>query len=78
MSRNGDVNLPPKSCQLKSKVYKNNRQSIPQLNGEIIRVTDETEPQLCQNVIEHVNKKVGIYEVARCGRLSYVFRISLP
>ena len=55
--RNGDVNLPPKSCDLspsdlspldyflrgyvKSQVYKNNPPSVPELKNEIIRVIGE-------------------------------------
>jgi len=55
ISRKGDVNWPPRSCDLtsldyflwgyvKSQVYKNNPQSIPELKDEIIRVIGEIEP----------------------------------
>jgi len=87
IARNGDVNWPPRSCDLtpldyflwgyvKSQVYKNNPQSIPELKDEIIRVIGEIEPQLCQNVIENFNKRVDVCGAARGGHLAdIVFRV---
>jgi hypothetical protein len=87
IARNGDVNWPPRSCDLtpldyflwgyvKSQVYKNNPQSIPELKDKIIRVIGEIEPQLCQNVIENFNKRVDICGAARGGHLEdIIFRI---
>jgi hypothetical protein len=68
ISRNGDQNWPPRSCDLttcdfflwgfvKSRVYVNKPQTIPELKAEIRRVTGETEPQLCGNVVENFVKK---------------------
>ena len=92
IARNGDVNWPPRSRSdltpldyflwgyVKSQVYKNNPQSIPELKDEIIREIEpqigEIEPQLCQNVIENFNKRVDVCGAARGGHLAdIVFRV---
>jgi hypothetical protein len=38
---------------VKSRVYANKPQTIPELKAEIGRVIGENEPQLCGNVIEN-------------------------
>ena len=51
---------------VKSQVYKNNPQSIPELKDEIIRVVGEIDPQLCQNVIEHIFIVFKMYSYIGC------------
>ena len=62
ISRNDDQNWPPRSCDLtpcdfflwgfvKSLVYANKPQTIPELKAEIRRVVGEIEPQLCGKVM---------------------------
>lgn len=53
---------------VKSQVYKNYPQSFPVLKYEIIRDIIETEPQLCQDVIETFNERVDVCRTARGGR----------
>jgi hypothetical protein len=64
ISRNGDQNLTPRSCDLtscdyflwglvKSRVYVNKPRTIPELKSEIRRVIGEIEPQLCGKIIEN-------------------------
>jgi hypothetical protein len=71
ISRNGDWNWPPRSCDLspcdfflwgfvKSCVYANKPQTIPELKAEIGRVIGEIEAQLCENVIENVVKRGSV------------------
>ena len=81
ISRKGDVNWPPRSCDLtpldfflwghvKGEVYKNNPQSIYELKQEIVRVIGEVEPQLCENVIENFDKRVATCKKSRGGHLA--------
>ena len=71
ISHNCDQNWPPRSCDLtpcdfllwgfvKSRVYANKPQTIPELKAEIRRVIGETEPQLCGNVIENLVKRARV------------------
>jgi hypothetical protein len=83
ISRNGDQNWPPRSCDLtpcdfflwgfvKSHVYANKPQTIPELKAEIRRVIGETEPQLCRNVV----KSSRVCQQSRGGYLTdNVFQI---
>ena len=68
ISRNGDYNWPPRSCQLspldfflwgyvKDKVYTDDSQSIQELKEKIRAVIDEIEPQMCENVMENFIKR---------------------
>jgi hypothetical protein len=87
ISRNGDQNWPPRLCDLtpcdfflwgfvKSHVYANKPQTIPELKAEIQRVIGETEPQLCRNVIESLVKRPRVCQQSRGGYLSeIVFQI---
>ena len=81
ISRNGDQNWPPTSCNLtpcnyflwvfvKSRVYVSKPQTIPELKAEIRRVIGETEPQLCGNVIENFVKIARVCQQSRGGHLS--------
>lgn len=45
---------------MKSQIYKNNLQSILQLQDELTHVTSKIETQLCQSVIEKFNKRGGV------------------
>jgi hypothetical protein len=67
ISRNSDRNSQPRSCDLslcdfflwgfvKSRVYANKPQTIPELKAEIGRVIGETELQLCENVENFVKR----------------------
>jgi len=87
ISRRGDVNWPPRSCDLtpldfslwgflKGKVYANDPQTIPELKEEIRRTINEISPQLCQNVIENFVKRMNVCKQSRGGHLSdIVFHI---
>ena len=81
ISRRGDVNWPPRSCDLapldfflwgflKGKVYANDPQTILELKEEIRRTIDEISPQLCQNVIENFIKRVNVCQQGRGGHPS--------
>ena len=78
ISRRGDVNWPPRSCDLtpldfflwgflKGKVYANDPQTIPELKEEIRRTINEISPQLCQNVIENFVKRMNVCKQSRGG-----------
>lgn len=80
ISRNGDWNWPPRSCDLspcdfflwghvKSRVYANNPRRIPELKAEIRRVIGEIEPQLCAQVIENFVKRARACQQNRGGHL---------
>lgn len=80
ISRNSDVNWPPRSCDLtpcdfflwgfvKSQVYANKPQTIPELKAEIQRVIGEIEPQLCENVIENFMKRTRVCRLSHGGHM---------
>jgi len=81
ISRNGNKNWPPRSCDLtpcdfflwgfvKSRVYANKPQKIPELKAEIRPVIGETEPQLCGNFIENFVKRARVCQQSRGEHLS--------
>lgn len=81
ISRNSDVNWPPRSCDLtpcdfflwgfvKSHVYANAPRTIPELKDEIQRVIDELEAQICENVIENFMKRARVCVQNHGGHLS--------
>jgi hypothetical protein len=81
ISRNGDQNWPLRSCDLtpcdfflwvfvKSRVYANKPQTIPELKAEIGRVIGVIEPQLCGNIIENFVKRARVCQQSRGGHLS--------
>jgi hypothetical protein len=57
---------------VKTRVYANKPQTIPELKTEIRRVIDETEPQLCGNVIENFVKRARVCQQSRGGHLSEI------
>jgi len=80
ISRNGDQNWPLRSCDLtacdlflwgfvKSRVYVNKPQTIPELKLEIRPVIGEIEPQLCGNVIESFVKRARVCQQSHGGHL---------
>ena len=80
ISRNGDQNWPPRSCDLtpcdfllwefvKSRVCANKPQTIPELKVEIQRVIGKIEPQLCRNVIESFVKRSRVCQQSRGGHV---------
>lgn len=80
ISRFGDQNWPPRSCDLtpldfflwgylKSKVYVNHPQTIPDLKEEIRRCIEEIGPELCRNVIQNFVKRADTCRQSRGGHL---------
>jgi hypothetical protein len=55
---------------VKSRVYANKPQTIPELKAEIGRVIGEIEPQLWENVIENFVKRGRVCQQSRGGHLS--------
>ena len=71
ISRDGDVNWPPRSCDLtpldfflwgylKEKVYVDKPATIQELKDEIIRHINGIEPQLCLRVIENLDNRIEV------------------
>jgi hypothetical protein len=54
---------------VKSRVYANTPQTIPELKAEIRHVIGEAEQQLCGNVIENFVKKIRLCQQSRGGYL---------
>jgi hypothetical protein len=54
---------------VKSHVYANKPQTIPELKAEVRRVIGETESQLCGNVIENFVERARVCQQSRGGRL---------
>jgi hypothetical protein len=50
---------------VKSRVYANKPQTIPELKADIRRVISEIEPQLCGNVIESFVKRARVCQQSR-------------
>ncbi|XP_075163253.1 uncharacterized protein LOC142235887 [Haematobia irritans] len=72
ISRNDDVNWPPRSCDLtpldfflwgylKEKVYVDNPATIQELKDEIIRHINGIEPPLCLSVIENLEYRMKVH-----------------
>ncbi|CAK9811660.1 Transposable element Tc3 transposase [Anthophora quadrimaculata] len=86
ISRGGDINWPPRSCDLtpldfflwgflKSKVYANNPKTIDELKNNITAAINEVEFQLCENVMENWVKRIGLLKKSRGEHLNdIVFR----
>ena len=81
ISRNGDYNWPPRSCDLtpldfflwdyvKDEVYTDAAQSIQELKEKIRAVIDEIEPQTCENVMENFMKKAWSCKRSRRGHIN--------
>ncbi|XP_018359883.1 PREDICTED: uncharacterized protein LOC108759083 [Trachymyrmex cornetzi] len=80
LSRFGDQNWPPRSCDLtpldfflwsylKSKVYVNKPTITRALQEEIKRCTNEIQPQLCREVMKNFDKRVRMCQQNRGGHL---------
>lgn len=81
ISKNGDCNWPPRSCDLtpldfflwgylKGKVYANAPATIQELKNSIIHEIEAIEPQLCDDVIENYNKRITSCHLSRGGHLN--------
>ena len=81
ISRNSDVNWTPRSCDLttcdfflwgcvKSRVYANKPETIPELKSEIQRVICEIQPHLCEKVMEYFMKRVMTCHQSLGGHLT--------
>jgi hypothetical protein len=55
---------------VKSRVYANKQQTVPELKAEIRRVIGEIELQLCGNVIENFIKRASVCQQSHGGRVS--------
>lgn len=80
ISRFGDVNWPPRSCDLtpldyflwghlKDRVYVNKPQTTDALKDEIRRCIDEISEALLQNVVQNFVKRADVCRRARGGHL---------
>ena len=81
ISRNGDYNWSPRSCDLtpldfflwgyvKDKVYADAPQSIQELKDKIRTVIDEMKPQMCENVMENFMKRALSCKRSRQGHIN--------
>ncbi|XP_075149038.1 uncharacterized protein LOC142222673 [Haematobia irritans] len=81
ISRNGDVNWPPRSCDLtplnfflwgylKEKVYVDTPATIQELKDEIIRPINGIEPPLCLSVIENLDHRMEVCHRGRGAHLA--------
>ena len=81
ISRNGDFNWLPRSCDLrtldfflwghvKDNVYTDAPQSIKELKEKIRAVIYEIEPQMCKNVMENFIKRAWSYKRSRGGHMT--------
>lgn len=70
VSRNGDINCPPISCNLIALLYKNIPQSIPDINYEVISVIDKTEQYMNEHLWGIRGGHVFLaYKLYRCSSL---------
>jgi len=87
ISRNGDVNWPPRSCDLtpldfflwgylKEKVYVDKPATIQELKDEIIRHINGIEPPLCLRVIENLDHRMEVCRRGRGAHLADIFSIN--
>ncbi len=81
ISRRGDHNWPPRSCDLipldyflwghvKDKVYANAPQSIQDLKDGIREVIEDIQPQMCELVMENFMKRIWCCKRSRGGHLA--------
>ena len=87
ISRNGEVNWPPRSCDLtpldyflwgylKSKVYTNNPQTLQHLKDNIQAAIDAIDPLLLREVIENFDFRMIACQQSRGGLMNdIVFHI---
>lgn len=80
ISRNGDVNWPPRSCDLtpldfflwgflKSRVYADKPRTVEALKANIRREIAAIEPHLCNQVIENWTRRIRLTRQSRGGHL---------
>jgi len=86
ISRFGDVNWPPRSCDLtpldfflwgyaKDRVYANNPQTLDALKTNITQVMAEIPPEMCEKVVKNYLKRIACCRKSRGGHLNdIVFR----
>ena len=83
ISRNGDINYPPRSCDLtyldyclwgyvKSLAYADKPRTVTHLKDNITRVIREIEPQLCEKVIENWVTRLHATKRSRVGHLNNI------
>lgn len=81
ISRNGDVNWPPRSCDLtpldfclwgylKSKVYANQPRNIPTLKDNIRAAIREIEAPMLENILKNFNARIDACHRSRGGHLN--------
>ena len=81
IARGGDVNWPPRSCDLtpldyflwgylKEKVYVDNPRTIQELKDQIIRHINDIAPQLCRIVIENFDHRMEVCRRSRGEHLA--------
>ena len=81
ISRNGDYNWPPRSCDLTTldfvlwgyvndKVYGDTPQSIQELKKKIRAIIDEIVPQMCENAMENFMKRAWSCKRSRGGYIN--------
>lgn len=81
ISRGGDVNWPPRSCDLtpldyflwgyvKSQVYANKPRTVQALKENITRVIREIEPGVCERVIAQWSSRMRATQRSRGGHLA--------
>lgn len=81
ISRGGDINWPPRSCDLtpldyflwgflKSQVYANQPQNTDALKVNIRHAIDEIQPDLCARVIENWTSRMRATQRSRGGHLN--------
>ena len=83
ISRRGDINWPPRSCDLtpldfflwgyaKDRVYADKPLTLEHLRTNIRQVVAEIPPNVCQKVVENYLKRINICNVSRDGHLNDV------
>ena len=86
ISRNSEVNWPPRSCDLtpldvflwsylKSKVYANKPTTVQQLKDEIRRHIGEIADELCRDVIKNFDHRVEVCRRSLGGHLGILYFI---
>lgn len=83
ISRGGDINWPPRSCDLtpldyflwgyvKSLVYADKPQTIAALKANITRVLQEIGPHLCEDVVQNWSTRMRHLQRSRGGHLAEI------
>lgn len=81
ISRNGDINWPPRSCDLtpldfflwghlKERVYGNNPQTLDDLKNNIRQAIREIDLAVCQKVIDNFDVRIDACQRSRGGHLN--------